>query len=208
MKKKILILVAAVLSLTAAVSGTLAYFNDSVTAHNVITTGGVSIELIENTKNDNGAAIIWPKQGLNGIMPGTSASKIVSVRNNGQADAWIRVGVDIAISESGDPITNPTIKCLPLTITVDGRDVDVVSYSVDGDKWLRGGDGYYYYKTPVAANSSTENLFEEVIFAKEMGNEYQNCTVYIDVTAQAVQAANNAIPEGGDVTGVQGWPNE
>ena len=207
MKKKILILVAAALSLTAAVSGTMAYFTDSVTAHNVITTGGVSIKLVENTKDDAGADIVWPEEGLSGIMPGTSASKIVSVANNGQAEAWIRVGVDIAISESGDPITNPTIKCLPLTVTVDGQEVDVVSYSVDSEKWLRGEDGYYYYKTPVAAGSSTAHLFEEVTFAKEMGNEYQNCTVYIDVIAEAVQTANN-VPESGKATDVKGWPNE
>ena len=197
MKKKLLVLAAAALSLTAAVSGTLAYFTDSGTAHNVITTGGVSIELIENTKDDAGADIVWPEEGLSGIMPGTSASKIVSVANIGQADAWIRVGVDIAISES-----------LPLTIIVDGREVDVVSYSVDSEKWLQGEDGYYYYNTPVTAGSTTDNLFDEVKFAKEMGNEYQNCTVYIDVTAEAVQTANNPIPGGGDVTDVKGWPNE
>lgn len=206
MKKKLLVLAAAALSLTVAVSGTMAYFTDSGVAHNVITTGGVSIELIENTKDDAGTDIVWPEEGLSGIMPGTSASKIVSVANNGQAEAWIRVGVDIAISESGDPITNPTIKCLPLTVTVDGQEVDVVSYSVDSEKWLRGEDGYYYYKTPVAAGSSTANLFEEVTFAKEMGNEYQNCTVYIDITAEAVQTANNPIPENGSVLDV--WRNK
>ena len=207
MKKKLLVLAAAALSLTVAVSGTMAYFTDSSVAHNVITSGGVSIELIENTKDDAGTDIVWPEEGLSGIMPGTSASKIVSVANIGQAEAWIRVGVDIAISESGDPITNPTIKCLPLTITVDGREVDVVSYSVDSEKWLRGEDGYYYYNAPVTAGSTTENLFDEVTVATEMGNEYQNCTVYIDVTAEAVQTANNPIPDDGDVTDIKGWPD-
>lgn len=194
MKKKILILVAAVLSLTAAVSGTLAYFNDSVTAHNVITTGGVSIELIENTKNDDGADIIWPEEGLSGIMPGTSASKIVSVRNNGQAEAWIRVEVKTT-GKFADGTGMQAAELNPIKINFNQTD------------WSEKGD-YWYYKQPVSVDNSTTELFTTVEFAKEMGNEYQNCTVYIDVTAQAVQAANNPIPENGDVTDVKGWPNE
>jgi len=37
-----------------------------------------------------------------------------------------------------------------------------------------------------------------------MGNEYQNCTVSVDVSAQAVQVANN----GADVLEAKGWPAE
>lgn len=194
MKKKILILVAAVLSLTAAVSGTLAYFNDSVTVYNVITTGGVSIELIENTKNDDGAAIIWPEEGLSGIMPGTSASKIVSVANTGQAEAWIRVEV------------KTTGKFADGT-AMQGTQLNLIKINFNQADWSEKG-GYWYYKQPVSVDNSTTELFTTVEFAKEMGNEYQNCTVYIDVTAHAVQAANNPVPEGGDVTDVKGWPNE
>ena len=39
-----------------------------------------------------------------------------------------------------------------------------------------------------------------------MGNEYQNSTATVTVTAEAVQTANNAIPEGGSVTDIPGWP--
>ena len=49
-------------------------------------------------------------------------------------------------------------------------------------------------------------LFNEVLFSSAMGNEYQNCTAKIFVSAQAVQSANNPIPEGGTVTDIPGWP--
>ena len=190
MKKKILILLAAALSLTAAVSGTLAYFNDTVTTHNIITTGGVSIELIEKTKNDSGTDIIWPAEGLSGIMPGTSASKIVSVANKGQADAWIRVKVKTT-GEFADGTS------------MQGDQLDPIQINFNQTDWTKNGD-YWYYKQSVGVDEFTTALFTTVEFDEQMGNEYQNCTVYIDVTAEAVQTANN----GSDPLTAAGWPNE
>ena len=40
-------------------------------------------------------------------------------------------------------------------------------------------------------------------FKADMGNEYQNATATVDVSAQAVQTANN----GATVMDAQGWPN-
>ena len=61
----------------------------------------------------------------------------------------------------------------------------------------------------LTALSGEENrvaLFDTVTFAADMGNAYQNCTVDIDIEAQAVQVKNNPIPAGGTVLDVQGWP--
>ena len=214
MKRKLSLL--AILAICAAVvaTGTLAYFTAEDTAHNVITTGSVGIELVEKTKDDTGAEVAFPENGISGVMPGQSVSKIVSVKNTGEAEAWIRVWVNVAISEPGDPISNPTIKCLPLEIEVNGEMIPVITMDTDADKWLYE-DGYYYYTEPVPVYEEkdgkvigiTDTLFENVTFAKEMGNEYQNCKVYIDVAAEAVQTANNPIPDNGDVTDVKGWPN-
>lgn len=212
MKKKLLAAaaIAAVASIT--VSGTLAYFNAKGQAHNVITTGGVGIEIVEKIPDgDDPDTELDDFEDVSGVMPGADVDKIVSVKNIGESEAWIRVWVNVGISEAGDPLTNPTIKNLPLTIeTADGQKVDVITYQVDDTKWLYK-EGYYYYLEPVPANagkdSSTDILFDKVHFAKEMGNEYQNCTVFIDVSAEAVQTANNPIPDGGDVTDIKGWPN-
>ena len=99
MKRKLLILSVLVICVATLAAGTLAYFNAEDTAHNVITSGGVGIQLIEKTKSGD-TLVDFPEDGLSGILPGTSASKIVSVENTGSADAWIRVKVEMTITGS------------------------------------------------------------------------------------------------------------
>ena len=199
MKKKVLLLASLAICAAIVASGTLAYFTAEETAHNVITTGSVGIELVEKTKDDSGTEIDFPAEGISGVMPGTSVSKIVSVKNDGEAVAWIRIWVNTAISDEEKQV------CLPLEIEVGGETIPVITLDTDGEKWTYE-EGYYYYNKPVAPGASTGALFETVKFAPEMGNEYQNCKVLIDGAAEAVQTANNPIPDGGDVTDVKGWP--
>ena len=56
--------------------------------------------------------------------------------------------------------------------------------------WIAGPDGYYYYNGAVDPKTATTQLFSRVTFSTKMGNEYQNSTVHIYVTAEAVQTAN------------------
>ena len=79
MKRKILLAAVAVICLSLLGVGTLAYFTSDGTAHNVITTGGVDIELIETT--DDGKP--FPEEGISGVMPGESVTKRVTVKNTG-----------------------------------------------------------------------------------------------------------------------------
>lgn len=190
MKRKILLLAAVIACVAVTAAGTLAYFNAEGTAHNVITTGGVKIEVIEQMQ-DGDTLIDFPEEGISGVMPGSSVSKIVQVKNTGESEAWIRVKVSGSIQNTqGEELS-----------------VEVMSFTVM-DGWMDGGDGYYYYHEPVASNALTDVLLQEVLFSPSMGNEYQNCTANIVIHAQAVQAANNAIPAGGDVTDIIGWPTE
>ena len=204
MKLKALVLALLLVVLGSISIGTLAYFTADTTAHNVITSGGVEIELVETTIQD-GAEIPFPKEGLTGIMPGVDASKIVKVENTGASAAWIRVKLEkvvtLADGTRGDKLPDGT---------------DAVTYEISNpEMWLtKEGDteGWYYYKDPVPANqgedSFTETILETVKFSPKMGNEYQSkseteCTVAeVIVSAQAVQVANN----GTDVLTAQGWP--
>ena len=190
MKKKMLIVAAATICLAAGASGTLAYFTSENTAHNVITSGGVNIEVVEKTKNTEGALVDFPKEGMKGIMPGTDVSKIVSVKNTGESEAWVRVQVESMIKAADG-------SNLALEIEKVGP---VMTYTV-GSNWTLD-NGYYYYKEPVKAGESTDILFDTVTFAPEMGNDYQNCTANIEISAQAVQTANN----GTTVLEAKGWP--
>lgn len=196
MKRKILFLSAVMICLAILSAGTIAYFNAEDTAHNVITTGGVNIEVLEQMRDGN-TLVDFPSDGISGVMPGSAVSKIVRVKNTGAADAWIRVKVSETV-ESADGTE------LPLTLN---NGADVMTFSLMNG-WVDGNDGYYYFNRPIAAQQMTDVLFDEVYFSEAMGNEYQSCTANILINAQAVQSANNAIPSGGSVTDILGWPEE
>ena len=69
-------------------------------------------------------------------------------------------------------------------------------------KWTQGTDGYLYYNEALQPGAKTEPIFTSVTFKPEMGNEYQNATVTVDVMAHAVQTANN----GSTAMTANGWP--
>ncbi len=217
LRKKIVIAAAAVLVLTLGAYSTLAYLTADVTAHNVITSGNVTIELLDKTIQPGQSAdskdqvyqltnFTLAYQGGMPVMPGTKASKIVAVSKDGpdpetgvwrtSADCWVRV---------------------KLVQTLKDGDVDVwdainkegdISFNINEDDWVYQ-DGWYYYKNILtdegAGNDQTTPLFTEVNFSGPgIGNEYVGLTYAVDVYAQAVQSANNN-PAGG-VLNVNGWP--
>ena len=97
MKKKITALCLCVALLAVAVVGaSLAYFTDTDKATNTFTVGNVKIDLIEQQKGENGLENFVNKKTL---VPGTSdknaVSKIVTVKNTGENDAWVWVDLKI-----------------------------------------------------------------------------------------------------------------
>ena len=184
MKKKIAAAALIVSMLSISAMGTLAYFTDTGIAHNVITSGKVDITLIDDTEEIGKP---FPDGGITNVMPGTSVSKIVGVKNEEvSADAWVRLLVNTEFVEDLDEkvvsmdLSEKWTKSNE-TVTINGKEYDA-----------------YTYKEVLEPNTYTEPLFEEVKFAPDMGNEYQKSTLHIDVIAQAVQADNNP--------GITGWP--
>ena len=182
MKKKLLILSLAAICLAITAIGTLAYFTSEGTAHNVITTGGVEIAVQEWADEDKQT----PFEDLEGIMPGMTVTKIAEIKNTGASDAWVRVKVEknIKLQGEGKP------------------DTGLVELTLNTADWTEK-DGYYYYTKVLKPGEVTAPIFTAVTFKPDMGNEYQNATATVDVTAQAVQTANN----GATVMDAQGWPN-
>ena len=189
MKRKILCLSVIAIMLAILAAGTIAYFTAEGRAHNVITTGSINITVVEQQKGENGTTVEYPKNPITNVMPGAEISKIVTIRNDGKSTAWIRVKVGTEIKLVGEGVA----------------DTSLIVLNFDDKNWTEK-DGYYYYNKPVDPTESTTALFDTVKFDPQMGNEYQNCTVNINIYAQAVQTANNN-PEGG-VTEVKGWPAE
>lgn len=186
MKRKLLAVAVTVICLSMMAYGTLAYFTAEDTAHNVITSGEIDIELQEWA--DAEKTTPFPEDGVSGVMPGTEVTKIVEVKNTGANDAYIRVKVE---------------KEFVLSEGVEGEtDSGLMKIDFDETYWTLGEDGYYYYKTALEPGAVTEPLFASVSFDTTMGNIYQNSTAKVDVTAYAVRVANN----GDSVMDAKGWP--
>ena len=186
MKKKIFIVAAVAICLAIIASGTLAFFTSEAQVHNVITTSGVAIQ-IEEWQDEIGNP--YPEDPVE-IMPGFTVSKIVTIKNK-DAEAWVRAKFDLVFTFADD---SQYI-----------ADESLVSLNIDGTKWIRkdGDDEWWYCVEPVATGDSTEPFFTEVNFdGPMMDNNYQNCTVDLIVSAQAVQTANN----GTSVLEAEGWP--
>ena len=182
MKKKLLIVSVLMICIAAFGAGTLAFFTAEDKAHNVITTGGVDIAVQEWADEDR----TTPFEELDGVMPNATVTKIAEVKNTGESDAWIRVKIEKNIKLQGEGTP----------------DVDLLELKLNTADWTEK-DGYYYYNKVLKSGETTEPVFTDVTFDAEMGNEYQNATATVDVSAQAVQAANN----GDTVMDAQGWPN-
>ena len=197
MKKKILTLALTTVFISLMALGSAAYFTAEGRATNVITTGAVEMKLeemqlveVEGEQKE----VPYPEDTITGVMPGRTVSKIPYV--------------------VGEAATQPfytRVKAV-LTITLaDGTVTETNEYvfpNYDRENWILGEDGWWYYKGQVKAGEDNKvALFTEVFFAPQMPDTYQGCTVKIDVSAQAVQAKNNPVPEAG-YTAIQGWPEE
>ena len=184
-KKKVFALALIVLCLSCLAYGTAAFFTDDVRTRNVITTGDVEIDLLEWADADE--TVPFPEDGVNGVMPGTSVTKIVRVKNTGTAAAFVRIKAEKAIRLARD--------------TVERTNPDLVTLNIDTEHWTEQ-DGWYYYNEAVAPGTQTAPLFTAVSFEGAMGNLYQNATATVEVFAQAVQSKNN----GSTALTAAGWP--
>lgn len=183
LKSRFLACAILVVILTMLANATLAYYTDDVTAHNVVTSGGISISLDETDGNGD------PWQDVTNVMPGDTVPKIVTVTNEEQP-AWVRVWVEIecqrATPEGGT-------KTEPMSVQdfLGGRGNIVIDFNTT-DWTYNTEDGHFYYNTQLAEGAESEPLFTHVVFdAKDMGNDWQNGKLTISVTAEAVQVANN-----------------
>lgn len=170
MKRKLAILAIVALCAATITTGTWAFTTVQDNAHNIITSTGVNIEIEEYQKSDEGLTP-YPEEPL-GVMPGTTVSKIAVVKNL-ETESYIRAGIEITI-------TTPDGKEMELT----QKELDaLITTNAAGDGWVDGEDGWYYYEEAVGTESETDPLFTEVTFdGPNMTNEYQSCTIEIQVT--------------------------
>lgn len=204
-KKLIAAMTVLILALSVGAYGTLAYLTTQETAHNVITTGNVAIELLDKTAKEGESITGFDEvrqlenftaaypDGMP-IMPGSEASKIVAVlKRETSAPCWVRVRL-------GQDLKDADGNSVKAEIMKDGD----VEFVLDTENWVER-DGWYYYKEALTnENSQTLPLLTEVKFSiSGIDNSYIGTTYSIDVYAQAVQSENN---DAEGVLGAQGWP--
>ena len=183
MKKRMLTAALALCCLAVLATGTLAYFTAEETAQNVITMGSLKMELVELDEKGE------PWEDVENIVPGMEVTKEAFVKNTGTVDFYTRVKITKTfVPAQGEEKPELNTK--------------LVRLDINEKYWEPGNDGFYYYKKPVAPGEETKPLFTTVTFSTEMGNEYQNVKVNIDLDAQAVQSRNN----GDSATKATGWP--
>lgn len=180
MKRKLTVIAAIAVCVSILALGSLAYFTAQDNAENHITAGNLAIDVVELGEDGQ------PFVDQTGVMPGDTIVKEVSVANVGGNTAWIRVKVTMTCTANGEAL--PT---------------DGITLNYNTDEWTYA-DGYYYFNSPVEAENATAELFTNVTFDANLGNEYQNAELIINVEADAVQYANN----GAAVMEAQGWPAE
>lgn len=191
-KRNILVVALLICILLIPMAGSLAFFTQAETAHNVITTGNVDIELQEFTDEKDKDGNPLPFKDPVGVMPGQEVSKIVQIRNTGSGDAWVRIAL------------------LP-EFRLDGAhaaegfepDMELVIPDINTEDWELGReDGYLYYKHALKPGETTTPALRSVSFSRDMSNGYQESSFILEVQAEAVQVKNN----GESALTAAGWP--
>ena len=97
LKKKVLMLTSVVLILGLASLGIMAYLTDQDSARNVFTVGNIDIELDEVVDVVGSGEVVKTEEGAeySGVMPGDKLQKEVTVSNEGDNDAYVRVIVKL-----------------------------------------------------------------------------------------------------------------
>ena len=192
MKKKITAIVLVVLVLALLTMGmTLAYFTDEKEAENVFVFGDISIDLIEDgwtpddpTDPDDDPTI------MEDVFPGMDFDKIPFIKNTGDADAYVRMGVEI----------NPAV-LQDLTGGTDEAALAEILVSLSGAGWTfdridTTADGtivFWYNYGVLAAQAQTSALFTAVYIPEDYKSDNvelimgQDRIFGINVIAQAIQ---------------------
>lgn len=119
------------------------------------------------------------------VNPSEVVTKIVNVSNTGTVDTIIRVLVTKAFGVRG----------ADGSFTEDNSlDPKMIKIDFNNRYWMKGEDGYYYYKGILKAGETTkEPLFSSYQLSTDAGNEYKGKDAQIIVMMESVQAEGDAV---------------
>lgn len=169
MKKKFLAFAMVfALAAVAVVGGTMAYFTDKDAKDNTFTVGNVNVALVEQQngidKETNQPALV-PFEDGKVLMPGSNnaVDKIVSVKNTGSNDAYVRVKITVPAA------IKDVVKLVPSRSVY--WDNLLATDSISDDELT--GDRTYtvIYSEIVAPNAVTEEVLSKVYLEDTLNYE-------------------------------------
>ena len=167
---------------------TYAYFTaGSDASGSTIQSGNVRIALLETMLPAGGGSPV-PYTDPIRVMPATTVSKIVSVRNDGSLPIYVRVEVNLDFLLCDSNLGEAT-------------DPSLIGYTPNTEYWTEK-NGFYYYNVPLEPGQETQPLFTEVRFDAAMGNVYKDSQVAFRIDADAIQANYT----GNSPLTAVGWP--
>ena len=178
MKRKSFILAISLISILLIATSTYANYTYEQTARSSFTASSLNVELIE--LQDDGEKQTQADSNVD-IMPGTSISRIVKVRNIDKEDAWIRI-------------------CLTLNDDIMADDGTIRLNDLNTSDWTYK-DGSYYYNKVLKSGETTSELFSGLTFSSNLSTANEKLNFKIE--AQATQSKYNS----NSSTDAKGWPN-
>lgn len=158
MKRTVVLLVSLLVLVGAAVGGTLAWMTAQTDpVVNKFEPANVSTEVKEN-------------------FDGTTKSNVY-IENTGNVDAYIRAAVVITWQYGQGNVYGQ--------VPVEGTDYNITCPS--NTDWIKGNDGFYYYKSPVKAGESTGVLIKECKMA-ENANAPDGYTLHVEILGSGIQS--------------------
>ena len=161
------LLISLLLVLGICTGGTLAYVLTHTDAtENVFTPGKVSCS-------------------INETFSGNVKSN-VSVKNTGNTDAYIRAYISVTWMKDDEALNQTVTARTP----VENEDYTIAFSQNTG--WLKGSDGYWYYCTPVSADSSTGALIDQCKL-KDGVSAPEGYHLSVEIIASAIQASPDTV---------------
>ena len=198
-KKKITGFIAGILAL-ALVVGSWAYFTAASTIKNEMNTLKYGSKTIEEFTPDTD------------MEPGAKIDKKVGVTNTGDYDLVVRIKLDEQWLRGGTPfktidftgnIDTATYSATPVDPTYTATQANATDGLVIADthtvvykklnatggaaEWVKGTDGYFYYKTKLSANRTTATLMDFISLATNADiGKYETTEYYSTENKQAI----------------------
>jgi len=185
MKKVLLIALVAFLCVAIGIGATLAFGTKELKTDNIITTGKIKAKVISKTLNDKKEEVDFDGENIV-TVPGKTQAWKLSVLNDGDRDAYVRVRIVKTITNGKEQL-----------------DSSLLVFNVDEESWEYK-NGYYYYKKALAPNVETPLLFDGVKLDENAANTYQESIASATIEVETTQVANN----GATPLEAQGWPGK